>query len=443
MLRKNFNDSSGVSRCLNFEPKSNITIITKQNNNCLKGKQFYSDLTKEKSMCEKQQQEPHQTSSSNNIRKNMYLSRYQLDYKVPVKNASPSLQQPGKCKCKCDKCCEKSIFYFPNATSKDKQGDLPKKSSRTNSRNSLINCVKNLKIDEKVNDDQHKMNSTNKVHIKKKKKLKPTLNRESSRRSSHSDGTFNKEIHTNEPTEFHSKSSLKHAQLGPPVSHGAFKSDDFAKKKAKYHPTFLGDLCKSTNSKENKTMRVEALPSEESSTSELNQNAHSDESKTTVYSIKGHLMDSTKFDKLNRDYDVENYFCKRQNKNQTHTHTQQQQKLKSVNAIEEVDLEKECSNSKIFKPRVVRHLDRKKREIPLKCPEKHEQHTVPSHTKKAYLVEDIKSRYNEKSVQSRGVCPSGNVCPHISLVCDKCVEKINLKNFKLYRCDLINDVLVK
>jgi len=176
--------------------------------------------------------------------------------------------------------------------------------------------------------------------------------------------------------------------------------------------------------KGNQTTRT--IVSDRSSSSILNDNIKTHESNTTTssaHSVKDHLLDVSKFNRINHDYDIENYFCKNHkalkpenNLYENFEKTRSKQTAKSHNSTQ--------TNNKF----ISNGIDNEEQNF--------------RKMKKAFLIEDLNSNTNVFNHKTRDVCQNGtNVCRHISLVCDKCVENINLKNFKLYRCDLINDVM--
>ena len=363
MMRKNFNDSSEVSKCLNFGDINNKNL-----NRSTSKKEL-----KETSMCEKPMRKQ---------QKDMYLTRYTIDYKTPATNYSSSHEIPNKPKCDCDVCLgnivhhstKKHLHPTIGARSKLKPAPLIQKaSSKASSYNSLINCVKNLKLS---------------PQMEFKKSIKKQKPKNSSKSSVHSIGSFNK------------KSYNAHLKDKKP---------------------FLKQIDLKLPSKKTKNL------SEQSSNSILNENSRGNASKSTTASIqsafsvvKDHLFDVNKFGKINHDYDIENYFCKNY-KNPKET---------SVEKVEKKSCMLKSSNS----TRKERHQNEEKFVL-----ENNELNSAS--IKKAFLIEDLNSNTLVINHRTRDACQNGtNVCKHISLVCDKCVEKVKLKNFKLYRCDLINEV---
>ena len=55
---------------------------------------------------------------------------------------------------------------------------------------------------------------------------------------------------------------------------------------------------------------------------------------------------------------------------------------------------------------------------------------------KAFFVENLKCSSDSREYGKKS--KKKNVCPHINLVCEKCVKKFNEKNYKFYKFDLID-----
>jgi hypothetical protein len=397
IMRKYFNDSSGVSQCLNF------SISNQNKETCLKLKKKFSPIFEETEiMCD-------QTTRKN--QKDMYLSRYKLDYKVPTKNSNESNDLPNT-KCTCERCEEKYVHYFKpnNLTFEPNSRNLTRKDwSNTNSHNSLIDCVKNLKLTNKIGAGTRAIDTHKHVQGKSKKsKQKPTL---PCKVSMHSVSTSSKR---NGVVDY----ALK---CKPRFQTGVFKPIDHSRYDNKNQPSPKA-VSKKTNQVTKKIINVH------SSSSILNENCQSIVSTSTMssaHSVKDHLFDVNKFNRINHDYDIENYFCKNykvskdlnNNMNENEEKPKCKPSSKSHNSIQ--------TNNKCIK-KIVDNDEKNNRNI-----------------KKAYLIEDLASNTNVFNHKTRDICQNGtNVCHHISLVCGKCAENVNLKNFKLYRCDLINNVLI-
>jgi hypothetical protein len=397
IMRKNFNDSSGVSGCLNFNLSAN-------KENCLNLREVYSPLVEKI-----QEYENMSDQKTRQRQKDMYLSRYNLDFKLPMKNSSETNNLIKNPKCTCEHCKESRIYFNPHKTldlSCDPalRKSANKNASKTDSPNSLINCVKNLKLEGKLEETRSVALSSN-IHSKRKLKKNEPKHNSPCKVSVHSIGTsvkksclYESDIKNFKPTVF-KPTEPRRPKLNKKMPHQ-----------------------KTTNKiKENNNV-IKTIVSEQSSSSSLNENIETGESKTTTnsaYSVKDHLFDVNKFNRINHDYDIENYFCKNN---------------KTLNV--ERNPYENCEKIKTKLPLKSHYSTQAKKKF-LDNGEKNIRHM-----KKAYMVEDLNSITNVYNHKTRDACQNEtNVCRHISLVCDKCVENINLKNFKLYRCDLINDVL--
>lgn len=397
-MRKNFNDSSGVSRCLNFNLSSN-------KENCLKLREVYSPLV--------EKTEEYENMSDQKTRqrqKDMYLSRYKLDFKLPMTNSSETNNLIKNPKCTCEHCKESRIYFNPHKTFDLTCDPALKKMAnknafKTDSPNSLINCVKNLKLERKFEETGSGAHSSN-IHSKRKLKKNEPKHNPPCKVSVHSIGTLGKKSCLYE-SDIKNKSHFKP---------GVFKPIERSKLNKKMPLQMTSNKIKKNNN------GIKTIVSEQSSSSSLNENFETRESKTTTnsaYSVKDHLFDVNKFNRINHDYDIENYFCKNN---------------KTLNA--ESNPYENCEKIKTKLPLKSHNSTQTNKKFI-----DNDEKTI-RHMKKAYMIEDLNSITNVYNHKTRDACQNEtNVCRHISLVCDKCVENINLKNFKLYRCDLINDVL--
>ena len=321
----------------------------------------------------------------------IYLSRYKMDYKTPKMtkkfNSSKNIES-YECKCDCGKCHDINVDSYIQKTSSftaNKMADYKFESNKSN--NSLIKCIKNT---QKSNDID--FNVPYKLDLSKKFKVINHKNDKTSKTSIKTSETYDINRANKKPVVKSNKTMLRPVK----AKSVCIEKHTIKPKKNKWFEKCLNvNQQAKKNEKNNKSNKLSC-----SSLSDLRVNSNNfyDEKSSHKSASQSSDLETSRKGSI---YSSKGCTCNELKKSEV-------SKLKA----------KKCNDNKIEEEKVDtnRKLNKTNNSI-----------------SKAFFVQNLDSQTESNKTKKI------NICSHISLVCDKCVEFVNLNNYRLYRFDLVDN----
>jgi hypothetical protein len=387
-MRQAFNDSSGVSGCLNQNNKYFCQKVLSDRETMAD----FNDLSIQKKKLNERSFRPISNDINDYVENETYLSRYKLDYKAPNISSYLNYQKFAMNKCECSNCIKKSNEFFKthvsnNNSKRDTKVKDINNATRKNSKNSLINCMKKI--------NRTACNSPN--------KQKPVISKKTPRATKKEQNISSHTFDVIKPND-----QLLKKQMNIKAEHKKLKKEECNFYKINFLNEIL-DICLEDDEEKKSYESIAYFDQEEALISNCNKQI----SKLSLHSVNCSSLFSyrndPKFEEIlgrNRTKTLAadaTRHCKRSIKDKNSF------ELKHQNKLIQTD------NFGFF--------------------EGHDKFQHPSYSKvdsiKAYVIQNELSQTRKTKNElnnSRMYKSDSNFCRHLSLVCDKCLYIMKKQN---------------